>query len=121
VNDSILDIPMSYQDLKKAGASLGSGAIIILDESRSLYDLILSILEFFRHESCGKCIPCRVGTSRLVTLWEEAGAIPAGARGEALEDLTGEAEYMAASSLCPLGKSPIISLKSALQFFRDRI
>lgn len=121
VDASILDVPMTYQDLKEAGASLGSGAIIILDKSRSLYNLILSILEFFRHESCGKCIPCRVGTSRLVKLWEDANTLPAGGRGEALEKLAGEAEYMAASSLCPLGKSPIISLKSALRFFRDAI
>jgi len=118
---SILNVPMTYGDLKEAGASLGSGAVIVLNESRSLYDLLLSILHFFRHESCGKCVPCRVGTDHLVRVWEEAGSLSPGSRGAALEEVVHEAEQIAAASLCPLGKSPIISLKSALRFFRDAV
>lgn len=121
VDESVLDVAMTYQDLKDAGAILGSGAVIILDTSRSLYDMLHSILEFFKHESCGKCIPCRVGTAQLVRMSEEMSLMKAGKRGAQLESMLQEAEYMDKTSLCPLGKSPLIPLRSALRFFKDTI
>lgn len=121
VDGSVLDVRMTYQDLKEAGAILGSGAVIILDSSRSLYEMLHSILEFFKHESCGKCIPCRVGTAQLVRMSEEMASPKAGARGAQLEAMLREAEYMDKTSLCPLGKSPLLPLRSSLHFFRDSI
>jgi NADH:ubiquinone oxidoreductase subunit F (NADH-binding) len=71
-----------------------------------------SILEFFRHESCGKCIPCRVGTAQLTELAREASALPRGERSELLKRMVEEARFMDKTSLCPLGKSPILPLAS---------
>src|SRR5208337_1935640 len=65
VSSSQLDVPMDYDALKEAGATLGSGAVIVMGPQRSLFTMLSSIMDFFRHEACGKCIPCRVGTVRL--------------------------------------------------------
>jgi NADH:ubiquinone oxidoreductase subunit F (NADH-binding) len=71
VDKSVIDTAMTYDNLKKKGAVLGSGAVMVLADDRSLYDMIVSILEFFRHESCGKCVPCRVGTQLLTDMIAE--------------------------------------------------
>ena len=117
VSVALLDTPLGYKSLKAHGAVLGSGAIIVFDETRDLAKQLLSVMEFFRHESCGKCIPCRIGTSLLVQMAEQLAAKPAGSRGTLLDEMTSEAEYMDRTSLCPLGKSPILSLKSAQRYF----
>ena len=117
VSEELLDTPLGYKSLKEHGAVLGSGAIIVFDETRDLAQQLLSVMEFFRHESCGKCIPCRVGTALLVQMAEQLASRPRGSRGEVLDEMTREAEYMDRTSLCPLGKSPILSLKSAQRFF----
>ena len=117
VSEELLDTPLGYKSLKEHGAVLGSGALIVFDETRDLAEQLLAVMEFFRHESCGKCIPCRIGTSLLVKMGEQLTARPQGKRGELLSEMTREAEYMDRTSLCPLGKSPILSLKSAERFF----
>ncbi len=117
VSEKLLDTPLGYKSLKTQGAVLGSGAIIVFDETRDLAEQLLAIMEFFRHESCGKCIPCRIGTALLVQMAEKLVAGPRGNRGEVLDEMTREAEYMDRTSLCPLGKSPILSLGSARRFF----
>ena len=117
VSEELMDTPLGYKSLKERGAVLGSGAIIVFDESRDLADQLLAVMEFFRHESCGKCIPCRIGTSLLFQMAEHLAARPKGKRGDLLSEMTREAEYMDRTSLCPLGKSPILSLKSAERYF----
>ncbi|HDQ14512.1 MAG TPA: NADP oxidoreductase [Sediminispirochaeta sp.] len=121
VDSSVLDVPMTYQDLKDAGALLGSGAVVVLDQSRSISVMLHSILEFFRHESCGKCIPCRVGTAKLVRMSTAMAELPPGQRADMLRRMLTEAVYMDQTSLCPLGKSPLIPLRSVQRFFADRI
>lgn len=117
VSEELLDTPLGYKSLKEHGAVLGSGAIIVFDETRDLAEQLQAVMGFFRHESCGKCIPCRIGTALLVQMAEQMAALPSGSRGEILNEMTREAEYMDRTSLCPLGKSPILSLKSAQHFF----
>src|SRR6056297_587135 len=117
VSEALLDVPLGYQSLKSQGAVLGSGAVIVFDETRNLAEPLLSVMEFFRHESCGKCIPCRIGTVILEQMAEKLTSRPAGSRVELLNEMTREAEYMDRTSLCPLGKSPILSLGSAQRFF----
>ena len=119
VNESVLDTPMGFDTLKEKGATLGSGAIMVMDETRSLYDMMHSILEFFEHESCGKCVPCRIGTRVLVMMLEEVKEKKNGNRAEMLEKMKLEAEYMQKTSLCPLGGSPIIPIGSAVQYFKE--
>jgi NADH-quinone oxidoreductase subunit F len=119
VSAQMLDLPMDYDALKKAGATLGSGAVIVLGRQRSLPAMLSSIMDFFRHESCGKCIPCRVGTARLA---ERAAALEAMSpedRRAALREMLTEAEMMEKTSLCPLGQSPVLPLRSALAHLPD--
>ncbi len=120
VDASVLDTPMAFDTLSAQGATLGSGAVMVLGADRSLFAMTMAILEFFQHESCGKCVPCRVGTTRLVELMREART-DSPARTTLLERLLEEATYMAATSLCPLGQSPLIPLRSLDVFFRDEL
>jgi NADH:ubiquinone oxidoreductase subunit F (NADH-binding)/NADH:ubiquinone oxidoreductase subunit E len=120
VSGEALGLRMDYDELKAAGASLGSGAVIALGPGRSLLDCLCAIMDFFKHESCGKCVPCRVGTSRLAkAACDLAAEARAGAGQDAikagLEALAADAERIAKASLCPLGQSPILSLKSAVR------
>jgi NADH:ubiquinone oxidoreductase subunit F (NADH-binding)/NADH:ubiquinone oxidoreductase subunit E len=83
VSGDRLDLAMDYDSLKAAGATLGSGAVIVLGPGRSVSSCLSAIMDFFKHESCGKCVPCRVGTARLAAaarkLAAEAQAgLPAG-------------------------------------------
>lgn len=129
VDASALDTPLGFDSLRPVGAVLGSGAIIVLAEGRSIPEMTKSILEFFEHESCGKCVPCRVGMTVLVQQMQSIidGGVPGGDdHGErtgngdtALEAMVAEAEYMARTSLCPLGQSPILPLRSLQRYFAD--
>jgi NADH:ubiquinone oxidoreductase subunit F (NADH-binding) len=118
VNESVLDTPMGFDTLKEKGAILGSGAVMVMNTSRSLYDMMASILDFFAHESCGKCVPCRVGTKMLVEMWDEVKVAKNGNRSHMLDKMADEAGYMQKTSLCPLGGSPVIPIESARQFFK---
>lgn len=119
VDESVLDTPMGFDTLKEKGAVLGSGAIIVMSEERSVFDMTYSILEFFKHESCGKCVPCRVGTVQLMLLMDKAKENPSEKK-EILEQLLYEADYIAKNSLCPLGQSPILPIMSIKQFFQHQ-
>jgi NADH:ubiquinone oxidoreductase subunit F (NADH-binding) len=79
--------------------------------------MLHSILRFFEHESCGKCVPCRVGTRQLSILLEK---IIAGEPNNSsdIDALLEQSELMAKTSLCPLGQSPVLPIRSALQHFR---
>ena len=116
VGPSALDMAMDFDGAKERGAVLGSGAVLVLDEDASVVELLHGILEFFRHESCGQCVPCRAGTAALVAM---SDAIRAGrARAGGIERLVDIARTMQATSLCPLGQSPILPVKSAVEGFR---
>ncbi|MBP7096043.1 MAG: NADP oxidoreductase [Spirochaetia bacterium] len=118
VSGGMLDLAMDYDALKASGATLGSGAVIVMGRNRSLPDMLISLMDFFAHESCGKCVPCRVGTTRLARAAKALAALDGAARPDALEAMVAEAELMAKTSLCPLGQSPVLPLKSALRNLR---
>ena len=118
VDESVLDTPMGYDSLKEKGAVLGSGAVMVMAEGRSVKNMLESILEFFKHESCGKCVPCRVGTDRLAAMIKDMNNGNSG--GFTLDDMVSEAEYIARTSLCPLGQSPIMPLASLKRYFADQ-
>lgn len=120
VSGDALDLRMSYDELRSAGASLGSGAVIVLGPGRSLPRMLASIMEFFAHESCGKCIPCRVGTKRLAA--QAAGLCASADESpdidtirERIKAMADDAERIAKASLCPLGQSPVMSLRSLVR------
>ena len=122
VDSSMLDEKMAYDHLKEKGATLGSGAIIILAADDRITDVLHNCLRFFKHESCGKCVPCRVGTAMLVNGSEQLlrGMGPE-AKGALLSQMVRESELMAATSLCPLGQSPVLPLKSAVRYFGEEL
>jgi NADH-quinone oxidoreductase subunit F len=110
-----LDLRLTFEDTKAAGVSLGSGAVVVLDESVDLADIVLRIASFFRDESCGQCVPCRVGTVRQ----EEALArlIAGRPRGSLEEELAlvGEiGRVMRDASICGLGQLAANAVDSAI-------
>ncbi len=119
VSAAQLDVPMDYDALQAAGATLGSGAVIVLGPQRSLFAMLSSIMDFFRHEACGKCIPCRVGTARLAERAAQLTSLSSEGRWTAVKEMLREAEMMARTSLCPLGQSPVLPLKSFVTHFAD--
>lgn len=119
VDETVLDTAISYDSLKEKGAVLGSGAIVVMSEDRSVSVMTGSILKFFKHESCGKCVPCRVGTAHLVQMFDDL-VHPEKKNTIKLDDLISEAEYISRTSLCPLGQSPILPLRSLKRYFSNQ-
>jgi NADH-quinone oxidoreductase subunit F len=107
-----LDLPLTFEDARTAGATLGSGVVIVYDESSDLVDAVLRIAEFFRDESCGQCVPCRVGTIRQEeALHRLAGGRANGNELEVLADLT---QVMRDASICGLGQTAANAVASAM-------
>ena len=116
VDGSMLDTGMGYDILREKGATLGSGAIIVMDESMSIWEMLNSILRFFAHESCGKCVPCRVGSKQLLLLMQEIKR-PDNGKEMLAGRLIEQAEIMEKTSLCPLGQSHIMPVRTAVRYF----
>jgi NADH:ubiquinone oxidoreductase subunit F (NADH-binding) len=113
-----LDVAMDFDSLRtQASATLGSGSVLVLNEEASIPEVLGQLLEFFEHESCGQCTPCRAGTPQLVRLLRRA--LTSERRGEDLDRLLSLARAMRDTSLCPLGQSPILPVESAMRHFRD--
>ncbi len=113
-----LDLPLSLEGARAAGATLGSGVVMVFDDSVDLRDIVLRIASFFRDESCGQCVPCRVGTVRQ----EEAlQRLARGcARGSAHDELLRIDEvgsHMRDASICGLGQTAYSAVESALRKF----
>jgi NADH-quinone oxidoreductase subunit F len=112
-----LDIPYDFDSLAKAGSMLGSGAIIVVDESTPILELAMKVAKFYRHESCGKCTPCREGTNWTVKMLERID------RGEAtpmdLEVMSSVQDHIIGNCLCVLGDSMAMPIGSMIAKFRD--
>ncbi len=113
---TMVDVALDYDALAKAGSMLGSGAMIVIDESACMVDVALQAARFFAHESCGECTPCRNGTYRFVELLTK---ITAGNGSWAdvtlLEELGGR---MKTDSRCGLGQAAALPFLSSLTYFR---
>jgi NADH-quinone oxidoreductase subunit F len=103
-----LGLPLTFEGTRSAGLSLGSGVIMAFNSSRALPDLVRRIARFFRDESCGQCVPCRVGTARV----EEAVARANGSIDTALIDEMDRA--MRDASICGLGQTAVSVVRSAI-------
>jgi NADH-quinone oxidoreductase subunit F len=112
-----LDIPYDFDSLAKAGTMLGSGAIIVADDSTPILDVALKVAKFYRHESCGKCTPCREGTNWTVKMLERIDA------GEAtpmdLEIMASVQEHIMGNCLCVLGDAMAMPIGSMIAKFKD--
>jgi len=116
--DEINSLMMDYDSLKEKSYTLGSGAIMVFDEDKKIYDILYSIIKFFVHETCGKCVPCRVGNTQLRLLMKELENSQN--KNEILDKMLIQAELMSATSLCPLGQSPILPIKSAIKNLKEK-
>jgi NADP-reducing hydrogenase subunit HndC len=112
-----LDMPIDYDNLKKIGAMMGSGGMIVMDETTCMVDVARFFLDFTVDESCGKCTPCRIGTRRLLEMLDK---ITSG--NGTLEDLDKMEElckYIQANAMCALGQTAPNPVLSTLKYFRD--
>jgi NADH:ubiquinone oxidoreductase subunit F (NADH-binding) len=112
-----LDMPVDYDTLAKMGSIMGSGGMIVMDDTSCMVDVARFFLEFCQDESCGKCVPCRNGTAQLHQLLEKASAGEGDASDE--ERLNELADLMKNTSLCALGQTAPNPVLSTLRFFRD--
>jgi NADH-quinone oxidoreductase subunit F len=108
-----LDLPLTFDDTRAAGATLGSGVVMVFNEDADLVDAVLRIAEFFKDESCGQCVPCRVGTMRQKEALERLAH--GGARGDELERLGELAQVMRDASICGLGQTAATAVLSAIE------
>jgi len=111
-----LDLPYDFDTMAKAGTMLGSGAIIVVDDSNSVVDVCLKLAQFYRHESCGKCTPCREGTNWTVKMIER---IQAGlATPMDLDIMASVCSRIIGNCLCVLGDAMAMPVGSMIEKFR---
>lgn len=126
INAESLDTPVDYEAMKEKGFGMGGGGFIILDETNCMVDLVRYYMEFMHNESCGKCIPCREGTGRMLEILDSVIRKPASEdTGTTLERFKGVmqleaiAGVMKDTSLCGLGQTAANPFISALKNFRE--
>ncbi len=114
---SMLDLNVDYESLASVGSIVGSGGMIVLDESNCMVNMAKYFIQFTQSESCGKCVPCRVGTKRLLEILERI------TRGEGKEDdmelLEKLSNGIKSTSLCGLGQTAPNPVLSTLRYFRE--
>ena len=117
IPEQFLDLPVDYESLKEVGSIMGSGGMIVMDDSACMVNVARYFMEFCMSESCGKCIPCRAGTAQmfeLLTRMTSGTATPQDL--ELLEDLC---DMVSNTSLCGLGQSAPNPVLSTLRYFRE--
>ncbi len=114
-----LDLPYDFDSMAKAGSMLGSGAIIIVDDSHTVLEVALKVAKFYAHESCGKCVPCREGTNWTVKMLERIQS------GEAtpmdLDIMASVQEQIIGNCLCVLGDAMAMPIGSMVEKFRSEL
>lgn len=115
--ESLVDTKICYYHLKKAGFSLGSGAVLVVDDSHCVVDYLKTIMEFFEEESCGKCTPCREGNQRMVEILEKL------TEGKAtmndFNKMKSLAQTMKTTSFCGLGQSAPVPVITLIKYFEE--
>jgi NADH-quinone oxidoreductase subunit F len=116
VGPDALDMPLTFEGVRAAGATLGSGVVLVLDDTVSVPGLLRRITQFFRDESCGQCVPCRVGTVRQEELVARlAGGTPIGSVATELELLSDIGAVSRDASICGLGQTALSAVESAVK------
>jgi NADH-quinone oxidoreductase subunit F len=112
-----LDLPLDFDSLKKVGAMIGSGGIVVMNDKSCMVEVARFFMNFTQNESCGKCVPCREGTKRMLELLtdivEGRGTL------EHIEMLEELAETISATALCGLGKTAASPVISTIKYFRE--
>ena len=120
---SMVDVRLDFKALAEAGSMLGSGAIVVCDDSTCMLDMALAAVRFYRNESCGKCVPCRVGSQKMTDMlvrWTQGGLLESQYRADLalLEELS---QAMSLTSICGLGQIAPAPIQSVLKHFRAEI
>jgi NADH-quinone oxidoreductase subunit F len=114
-----LDVPYDFDSMAKAGSMLGSGAVIVVDDSHTVLEVAKKVAKFYAHESCGKCVPCREGTNWTVKMIERIES------GEAtpmdLDIMASVQEQIIGNCLCVLGDAMAMPIGSMVEKFRDEL
>ena len=114
-----LDLAYDFDTLAKAGSMLGSGAIIVVDDSHTVLEVALKLAKFYAHESCGKCVPCREGTNWTLKMLQRIQS------GEAtpmdLDIMASVQEQIIGNCLCVLGDAMAMPIGSMVEKFRDEL
>jgi formate dehydrogenase beta subunit len=116
---SMVETPLEFQALTSLGSMLGSGAVVVVADQVCMLDLALNVVKFFRYESCGKCVPCRTGSEKLVQILERI-AREGGSTGD-LDTIHELAETMQLTSICGLGQAAPLPITSVVRHFRDEL
>ena len=117
IDATFLDVPMDFAELAARGAGLGSGALLVCGDDTCVVDLAHVLLRFFATESCGKCVPCRIGTMRAMEILAQLK--DARATTDDLAQLERIATNMQVASFCGLGQAAAVPILTGLRFFRD--
>jgi NADH-quinone oxidoreductase subunit F len=116
IPESLLDLPVDYEELTKAGSMMGSGGMIVMDEDTCMVDTARYFLNFLKGESCGKCVPCREGIKQALAILERISR--GDGREEDIATLEEIGTYQVDSSLCALGQSASNPVLSTIRYFR---
>ena len=112
-----LDVPLDFDSLKKMGAMIGSGGLVVMDNHTCMVEVARFFMNFTQNESCGKCVPCREGTKRMLEILERI--VAGNGTVEDLDTLEELAKMITDTALCGLGKSAAQPVMSTLRVFRD--
>jgi len=116
---AMADVRVDFKSLAAAGSMMGSGAMVVIADGTCMLDMALNAVRFFRNESCGKCVPCRVGSQKMAEMlagWTEGRGSPSDYA--LLEELS---EAMRLTSICGLGQAVPAPIASVLKYFRDEV
>lgn len=111
-----MDIPLDFDSLKKVGAMIGSGGLVVMDDNTCMVEVARFFMNFTQNESCGKCVPCREGTKRMLAILERI--IEGKGEDGDIELLLELADTISATALCGLGKSAPLPVVSTIKHFR---
>ncbi|MBP1763466.1 MAG: dehydrogenase (quinone) [Firmicutes bacterium] len=112
-----LDMPLDFDSLSKAGAMIGSGGLVVMDDHTCMVEVARFFMNFTQNESCGKCVPCREGTKRMLAILEKI--VSGQGEPEDISMLLELADMISATALCGLGKTAAFPVVSTIKYFRD--
>ncbi len=112
-----LDLPLDFDNLKKVGAMIGSGGLVVMDDHTCMVEVARFFMSFTQNESCGKCVPCREGTKRMLEILERI--VAGNGEPDDIDLLEELAETISATALCGLGKTAASPVLSTIKYFRD--
>ncbi|BBO86045.1 NADH dehydrogenase [Desulfosarcina ovata subsp. sediminis] len=117
IPENLIDTPLDFDALKKVGAPMGAGALMVMDEDTDMVEMAKFFLTFLTNESCGKCVPCREGIQQLLKIL--TGICKGEGKKGDIETMEEIADVMSAASLCSLGKTATDPLRGTLKYFRE--